>query len=250
MKRVLIAILGTFALFTLARAEDKTLTVPSVTKSTFDGGQPMPEQLDKGAKGGPAERYRLSVKAKTKFRALLECDSCLPRMILLDGAGVVLAKSNDPIAAKISATLAPGDYTVWVASVPDRQGAYVLSTSAGEEIAGVIQTFTGVTASFQSGTKTVKQDVTVRVGLESVVLQESYDTKIFKTFKRTDIQTVEGSTTNKTNVGAAIMWGPSVAGAQQQKWIRVTAADQNVALEVPSKTYQLLLAELERIAKK
>lgn len=246
-----LVVVGLAALIPSGLGDDKPLPIPGSVKSNFDNGQPMSEALDKGAKGGPSERYAFTLKAKTKFRALLECDSCLPRLVLQDSAGLVIKKASNEIAVDLSATLEAGSYALSASTVPDRQGAYVLGTSnTGEEIDAKIQVYRDVTGSYQSGSKTIKKSVIVKVGLESIVLVEPVDFKIFKSLKRSDIQSVEGATTNKTNVGAAIMWGPAVAGAQQQKWIRITAAEQNLALEVPSKTYQLLLAELERIAKR
>ena len=245
-----LVVVGLAALIPSGLGDDKALPLPGSIKSNFDNGQPMSEALDKGAKGGPSERYAFTLKLKTKFRALLECDSCFPRLVLQDSAGLVIKKASNEIAVDMSSILDPGSYVLSASTVPDRQGPYVLGTNnVGEEIDSKIQVYRDITGSYQNGSKTIKKTVIVKAGLESIVLVEPLTFKIFKNFKRSDIESVEGATTNKTNVGAAIMWGPSVAGAQQQKWIRITAAEQNLALEVPSKTYQLLLAELQRIAK-
>jgi hypothetical protein len=230
------------------------LTVPSSVKGTFERQDVgMPKDIDKGAKGGPVDEFVFTISQPVRFRAMLECESCLPRLILNTDARI-LAKTNHYLTADIDQRLQPGKHTLWAGTITGRDGSYLLQVSDdGKALTPKLKSFPSVAASYQSGTKTIKALTTVRLGWESVVAQKSAANvgQVFKAIKYSDILGVDNTITSTANVGAIVAFGAYGAAARsEQRWITIRTADEAVVLNVPARHYAMLLAELQRVTGK
>jgi hypothetical protein len=177
----------------------------------------------------------------------MECESCLPRVTLLDGVKMLVKRSDKSEIVAFDLNLPADTYTIWAATQPGRGGRYRLTIS-NTEVTPKHLVFTGITAKQQVGTKTKSVSTRVRLGWDSITLTDVYY-KVVKSFEFKDIQEVGSNVASKTDIGTAILLGPAWAHSSD-KWISIRTADETLVLSVPGNTFQILLTELQRRTQK
>lgn len=238
------------------RQGDQTPTaieIPATAKGSFDkGDRTLPEYISR--KPALADVYTFTLAARTKIRTMLECESCLPAIAIESRATRRINSASHWVHAFVVATLDPGEYNLWVASPTSagRDGAYAVTISdSGENLLPTLKAFTNVKASYQVGTKTERVTADVRIGWETVVIQRvgtaSNPGPILKTFRFSELVAVEGSTTSKNNIGAAIAFGPAFAQSSHQQWVSVRTASDSIVLQVEANQFSMAVSELQRL---
>jgi hypothetical protein len=179
---------------------------------------------------------------------MLECESCLPRLVLQGTDGTILKRIHGSTRAEFRVPLKPGSYEISAASFAGRGGAYQLAISAGLELYPTLQTFIAV-ATRQKGTKTSKTEVLLRIGWDTITLQDSSSDEIVKTFKADEILSINSATTHGTDVAGAPLLGAAFSPQDNQR-VTIRTSDESVALDVGAKQYPLVVSELERLTRK
>jgi hypothetical protein len=208
----------------------------------------MPSEVDNGAQGGPVDVFAFTLRLPTDTHYMLECESCLPRLVLQATDGTILKRTHGSTRAEFRVPLKPGSYEISAASVAGRGGAYQLAISAGLELSPTLQTFTAV-ATRQKGTKTIKTEVLLRIGWDTITLQDSNSDDIVKTFKADEILSINSATTHGTDVAGALLPGPAFSSQDNQR-VTIRTSAESVALDVGAKQYPLVVSELERVTRK
>lgn len=206
--------------------------LPTVVKGAFD------------ASDGTAP-VSFTLNKPSKVRVMLECDTCAPRLSLMDANGKVLKRNENWVTAFVEANLNAGSYVVWATTAPDRRGDYILTLSDGEQdIIPVLQTFLSVNASYRAGTRTIKGYGGVRVGTSTLSV-ELKNSKVFKSLKLADVVAIEASTTTSSNMASRALLGQLASDSTQALWITVRTANEHIVLDVAAKDYAILLAALK-----
>jgi len=231
-----------------------TVAVPGSVKGTLDDkDERMPIDIDKGAKGGPVDSIAFRLNQPSRVYLMLECEQCLPRLVLMDGDGVALKKDTLQTSrpARVKADLKTGDYVVKVGSVVARGGSYALTVSNTAEPEATLLVFNYVKAGIVKGGKSVQTRVTVRVGWSGVTLQEAdHPEKVLRTIPFADVVGIDSATTSTSNMTAAVLFGPAFAQSGHQQWITMRTSAETVTLQVEAKDYPLVLSELQRLTAK
>jgi hypothetical protein len=224
------------------------LMVPTTHQGMLDDkSQHMPLDVDSGAKGGPADKFEFTLDEPAKLWIRLECDTCLHRLVVLDSAGKVIKRASAIVEGPlVDLTLKPGRYSIWAGTVAGRGGAYTLTVS-NEPLELTQPTFRRIDSTYQAGAKTVQNyEDALRIGTHSITVQEHTTGRIIKTFKTSEIEAVETSTTSTSNAATAMLLGPAFAGSSHQNWIKIRTATDYIILDVEAKYLQVILSELQR----
>jgi hypothetical protein len=86
------------------------------------------------------------------------------------------------------------------------------------------------------------------VGEEAFAVTTNVTTNdtVVKEFKYADIVDVTSATSSSSSPGAAILFGPAFGTSSHQRLITVKTADDDIVLNVPAKTFQVIVAEIEK----
>jgi hypothetical protein len=119
------------------------------------------------------DTYTFILTQPTHFFALLECDSCLPRLVLLAPNELVCKRAGNGVDAPMKIDLDKGTYTLCVGSVAGRGGNYELRVSDTEPTAKM-PVFIDIAMRVQEGQKAKTYTaLTARVGPRLLLIENT-----------------------------------------------------------------------------
>jgi hypothetical protein len=119
--KLFLAVFGIAILVASASAfqgiKSRPIDFPGVAQGSLsDEDERMPKSVDAGAKGGPSDPYTFTLSKPTRFYALLECDSCLPRLVLTGPDEAVNKRASGLTTTTLKVDLDTGTYVLRAAS--------------------------------------------------------------------------------------------------------------------------------------